>query len=547
MLPFRSCLAALMRRLRGPLLARVLLSAVAGIVEVAASLGFVWASKNVIDAATGSVAGAFRPAVILFVGLAFLRTLFRILIPYWQGFILVLTQNQMRRDTFSHVMRSVWTGRERFHSGDTINRLEQDISVISDFLCICLPDLFVTGVQLVAAAWFLLSLAPAGVAWTLILIMPLAVAGSLAFFRKTRRLTGQIRALDSSIQGHMQENLQHRVLILTLQGAGKVLRRLGLLQDELKGKTVSRLNYSAFSRSFMNLGFICGYSLAFLWGASGIKDGTVTYGVMVAFLQLVSQVQRPVADIARNVPAFIRALSSEERLMELGELSLEDEGEDIVLSGAPGIRLENLSFSYPDQGRDVISGLDFDFKPGTMTVVMGPTGVGKSTLIRLILALLRPSSGSVRLYGSVSGDVPAGVRTRCNFLYVPQGNSLMSGTIRENLLLANPDAGEEELHKALHMAAADFVEELPGGLDSSCSEVGSGLSEGQAQRIAIARALLRPGGVIILDEATSALDEKTESEVLSRIAGEYLPGKTIICVTHRAAALSYADAVLRLD
>ena len=540
---FRSCLYSLAGRLR-PVRGKVLVKFFAGTAEVAASLGFVWASKNAVDVATGSQEGSFSRAVWMFVGIMAFQLLCRIFIRYWEGYIEVTTRNDMRRDVFSHVMRSVWTGREKFHSGDTVNRLEQDISLITDFLCVNLPALLVTSVQLVAASVYLFMMQPS-LAWVLILIMPAAVLGSMLFFRKMRKITGEIRTLDSRIQGHIQENLQHRVLVLTLRATGKVMEKLGMLQRDVMDKTLVRLNYASVSRAFMSIGFMSGYALAFLWGASGLRDGSVTYGMMVAFLQLVGQIQRPVAEITRHIPAFIRALSSEERLMELLEVGLEDDGEDIVFDGAPGIRVEGLGFSYPGQGRETISGLDHDFAPGSVTVVMGPTGAGKSTLVRLLLALLKPAAGKVEIYDG-ERSVPAGPRTRCNFMYVPQGNSLMSGTIRENLMLADPKADEGKMLAALHAAVADFVTGLPDGLDSTCSEVGSGLSEGQAQRIAIARSLLRPGGILILDEATSALDEATEQELLSRLSEGYKGSKTIICITHRPAAVSLADSVLKL-
>ncbi len=544
MRPFRECFGALARRLP-PVAGKVAVSCILGIAEVATSLAFVWASKNAVDIAVGSKAGAFAAAVVVFLVITVGRTLFRVLSGWWEGYAVVVARNDIRIKTFAHVMQSVWSGMERFHSADTVNRLEQDISVVTDFVCVTLPAVIVTLIQLIAAAVYLFVLQP-GMAWILVLIMPVAVVGSMLFFKRMRRLTGEIRSLDSRIQGHVQENLQHRVLILTLQGISKVMEKLGLLQKDLTRKTVKRLDYAAVSRAFMGLGFTAGYALAFLWGANGLRDGSVTYGMMVAFLQLVGQVQRPVAEITRHVPAFIRALTSEDRLQELTELPLEDGGPDISFESAPGIRIKGLSYSYPASGRDVLKGLDFDFKPGSLTAVMGPTGAGKSTLIRLLLALLKPSSGEIELYED-GKTVPAGVRTRCNFIYVPQGNTLMSGTIRENLLIADPDAGEERMSWALRTAVADFVDGLPDGLDTSCAEVGSGLSEGQAQRIAIARSLLRPGGILVLDEATSALDDETEAELLKRLNGEFRGSKTIICITHRSAATSYADAVLKLN
>ena len=295
---------------------------------------------------------------------------------------------------------------------------------------------------------------------------------------------------------------------------------------------------------------MAGYAAAFLWGVFGIKSGAVTFGMMTAFLQLVGQVQRPIADISRHIPAFIHSLTSVERILELTELPLEAEGEDILFEKAPGIRMEDVTFAYTDvpEGMEpqlVLEHFSYDFKPSSVTAIMGVTGVGKSTLTRLVLALLRPASGSVVLYSGTE-TIPASPATRCNFRYVPQGNSLMSGTVRDNLLLANPSATEDEMREALHLAVADFVLDLPDGLDTVCSEKGSGLSEGQAQRIAIARALLHPGGVLSLAEATSALDRDTEDMLLQRLSQKVSGGKTILWITHRESVTSIADAVLRI-
>ena len=537
---FGVCFRALMRSLRS-LRKEVAVSTLNGVVSVAASLAFVWCSKHVTDIATGQTDAPMRTGILLFLGVMLVQIVCRVFGKYWEGHIVVDEQNRSRSRIFTKVMHAEWNGREVFHSGDTVNRLEEDIRVVTDFLCVSFPEFLVTVIQLIAATFFLFTLSPS-LAWILLIIMPAAVLGSRLFFRKMRRITMEIRRQDSLIQAHMQENIQHRIVVRTMESTDSVTGRVDMLQKVVRALTLKRLDYASVSRAFLNLGFLGGYAAAFLWGVIGIKNGTVTYGMMVAFLQLVGQIQRPVADITRHVPAFIRALSSEERLMELSELAQEPDEAPVLLEGAPGIRLEGLSFGY--EGRTpVLSGLDFDFKPGTVTAILGPTGSGKSTLVRLVMALLRPTSGRIVLY---EPETVSSVGTRCNFMYVPQGNSLMSGTIRETLHLAAPDATEAQLREALHLAMADFVESLPDGLDTVCSEVGGGLSEGQAQRIAIARALLRPGGVLILDEATSALDAETELELLERLSGYCRGKKTILCITHRPAATSYADAVLRL-
>ncbi len=544
MRPFRTCLKGLLRAAR-PHRPGVLVSVLIGVTSVAASLGFVWCSKKVVDIATGASAGELDSFVLLLLGIMLLQVLARVGANFWQGLIVVKAQNAMRASVFRKVMYGTWTGKDKLHSGDTVSRLEEDIRLVVDFICVTLPACLITLLQLLAASAYLFVLSP-GLAWILLLIMPLAVLFSRLFFRKLRALTNEIRAADAKVQGHMQENTQHRVIIRMLGAAESVLAKLGSLQGVVFDKTFTRLGYNAVSRGFMQLGFAAGYALVFLWGVFGLKDGSLGYGTMVAFLQLVGQVQRPVANIALQIPSFIRALSSEDRLLDLEDAPQEEQGPDIVLQGAPGVRVEKLSFTY-EGGRDaVVSGLDFDFAPGSMTAVIGSTGAGKSTLIRVIMALLRPDSGKVTLYDDAGTEVVSGVRTRCNFMYVPQGNSLMSGSLRENLLLAKPDATEDEIRDALHLAAADFVYDLQDGLDTVCAEIGAGLSEGQAQRIAIARALLRPGGILVLDEATSALDADTELELLERVGARYRGTKTIICITHRPAATSYADAVLKL-
>lgn len=543
---FKSCIKGLARILR-PLWWKISISVLLGCLRIAASMAFVWISKRLVDIVTGQTAegpvGDLDTAVGAMAVILLTQLACGIAAAWWNTYITVKAQNSLRFSLFSHVMKSRWTGREAFHSGDTINRLEEDIRVVMDLLCSVVPDVVVTLLQFTAASIFLFTMAP-GLVWILLILMPVAIIGSRLFFRTIRRLSNRIRQLDSEVQKHMQENLQQRALVLTLEATAKVIERMGLIQKDLEGNYIRRMNYNAVAKTFLRIGFMGGYTAAFLWGIFGIRDGSVTYGMMTAFLQLVGQVQRPIADISQYIPSFIHSLTSVERLMDLEELPEEQTGERIRISGAPGIKVSGLGFSYPEGPYDIFKNFSFDFAPGSVTAVMGITGAGKSTLIKLLLALLEPSEGSIEIYdGKCRTRVsPA---TRVNFMYVPQGNTLMSGTIRENLLLARPDASEEQMREALHRAVADFVLDLPQGLDTICSEKGAGLSEGQAQRIAIARALLHEGGVLILDEASSALDSATESTLLERISGTQ-SDRTIIWITHREAIAGIASQTLNI-
>ena len=525
---------------------KIAVSCSIGIFRIAASMAFVWISKSLIDIATGADDGDLGLHIGIMAVIMLLQILSSTAASWWEGKFTTSTRNEVRAKVFKHVLDSEWHGREAFHSGDTVNRLEGDIDVVVDLFCVRIPDVVVTMMQLLAASCFLFTLEPS-LLWVILILMPVAVIGSKMFFRTIRNLTTKIRARESDIQELMQENLQQRILVKTLGRSEMVMERLGWMQDDEMDNVVKRLNYNAVARSFLRFGFSAGYAAAFLWGVIGIKNGVVTYGMMTAFLQLVGQVQRPIADMSRHIPAFIQSITSFERIHALLDLPLEKKGEDVMLDSAPGIRLDDVSFAYDDvpenERRNILDHFSYDFKPGTVTAIMGLTGAGKSTLTRLVLGLVRPSTGTVSLY-SEGFSVEAGPSTRCNFRYVPQGNSLMSGTIRENLHVANPSATEQEMIEALHTAVADFVLELPGGLDTMCSEKGSGLSEGQAQRVAIARALLHSGGALILDEATSSLDAGTEKLLLERLSEKYHGRKTIIWITHRESVIGIADAVL---
>ena len=543
MIPVRQVIQGL-RPMARPVRGRMLVSILIGLVRIAASLGFVWICKRLVDIATGEIDAPLGLHIGIMLGIMFVQMLCSIGASAWETYIQVRTGNDLRKDTFSRVLRSRWTGQETFRSGDAVNRLEEDVRVVNDLLCARMPEVVITLVQLLAASVYLMMMAPR-LLWVLLILMVVAVVGSRMFFRKLRALTERIRKQEAEVQQLMQENLQKRLVVLTLIGAKRVLTRLGILQQDVQGQTVVRLQYNAVARGFMILGFMGGYAAAFLWGVLGIRSGAVTYGMMTAFLQLVGQVQRPIAELARQVPAFIHAATSVERLMELQALEQEPDEAPVSLSGAPGLRCTGVNFAYPERPEMILDGFDHDFAPGSMTVIMGPTGAGKSTLSRLLLGLLLPSAGHIELYGA-EGSFPAGPALRGNFLYVPQGNSLLSGTIRENLLLARHDATEEQLQEALHTAVADFVLELPEGLDTPCGETGSGLSEGQCQRIAIARALLREGGILILDEATSALDARTEELLLERLYERFHGRKTLIFISHREAVSTRADSLLSM-
>ena len=334
------------------------------------------------------------------------------------------------------------------------------------------------------------------------------------------------------------------MLIKTLESDSIMVDRLESTQSELRHRVVKRTAFSVVSNFILNAGFSVGYLIAFLWAALRMADQTLTFGGMTAFLQLVNRIQGPARDLTRLAPVFVGVFTAAERLMELEENPLEEQGDPIPLMAPCGVRLEHITYAYDDGDSNVIEQLDFDFYPGSCTAVLGETGAGKTTLIRLILALLHPNEGKVILYNQQEQKELSPLM-RCNFVYVPQGNTLMSGTIRDNLRLGKLNATEEEIKAALEMSCASFVMDLPDGLDTVCTEAGGGLSEGQAQRISIARALLRNRPIMLFDEATSALDPETERQLLHNILSNH--DKTVIFITHRPAVVDYCDQTLHLQ
>lgn len=522
---------------------RVVASSVVGMLHVAVSMSFVWICKSLIDIATSASDGNLKVYIALMVSCLLVQVVLSALETRIASYTDISFKNRLRHKLFSTLMESRWDGKEAFHTGDTLNRVMEDVRVIADAITHSVPALLSSGVQFLAAFVFLFFLNP-GLAWIIPGIMLVMLLVSRSYIKRMRKLTREIRTTESNMQVLMQESLQHRVVIHTLERTPYVTDTLSDHQDSLQEQVMDKTDYSIFARAMVRLGFSAGYAAAFLWGVLGIKAGTATFGMMTAFLQLVGQIQRPMMNLSRQVPAMINSLTSAERLHELSSAPAEQKGDAVHLENKVGIRFNHVDYAYPDSLGKVLEGFSHDFVPGSTTALLGETGVGKSTMMRLMLGLLSPQTGSVEMYDS-NKSVPASPLTRCNIVYVPQGNTLMSGTIRENLLLGDPDASDDALYDALHVAAADFVRELPYGLDTMCGEKGTGLSEGQAQRISIARSLLREGGILLLDEPTASLDPATEELLLTRLS-KRLDGRTMILVTHRTSAAALCQHTLSL-
>lgn len=541
----REILRWLWRAWRGNRLQAVV-NATLGLLDVAVSLSSVWAVKHAIDVASHTTEGSLYWAVAL-MGLLILCGFAINISAVWVRNILgIKAQNRMQQRMLDRILRSEWRGKEKRHSGDVLNRLEFDVNNVVNFLTETVPNTLSVLALFIGSFCYLFSMDP-WLAAIIVFMLPVFILSSKVYVGHMRKLTRQVRNSDSKVQSVLQETIQHRMLIKTLEKDEAMVDRLEGMQSELRHNVVKRTKFSVFSNLILNFGFALGYLTAFLWSALRMSAGTLTFGGMTAFLQLVAKIQGPARNLTKLVPAFVSVFTAAERLMELEENPLEEQGDPIYLNkaeGGVGIKFSNVTYAYDDGKRNVIDNLTFDFKPNSCTAILGETGAGKTTIVRLILALLHPVKGNVTIYNKVE-EKDISPRTRCNLVYVPQGNTLLSGSIRDNLRMGRLNATDEEMYAALDKACAGFVKELPDGLATNCAEAGGGLSEGQAQRIAIARALLREGSVMIFDEATSALDPETERTLLKNLLGEH--SHTIIFITHRPAVVDYCDNVLRIE
>ncbi len=524
--------------------ARLLTRIATGLIQVGLGLLLVWLSRRFIDVSIWKDDMA-RDIAVLFAVVALLVVM-RQTVFYLTNITDTLLQNAMRQRLFRLVMgRKMYAGTAALHSGDVCQRLEQDVLAVSTIVTTVLPGMVVTLVQLVCA-FLLMHFFDSWLAWSLLLSTPIVIVCAKYLSHKLKQMSLEIRKEESDIQKTIQESVEQSLAIKVLQGESVMTGRLQEKQSRLEKLVRRRVRFTLISRLLLGLSFSFGYFGAFVYGGIQLRNGVVTIGVMTAFLQLVSQIQTPILTLLGMIPQLIHSTASVDRMAEVEHLEQEESLSSALsqTNGNIGIRLEGITYSYPDSQKTILDSFTHDFKPGTSTALLGETGRGKTTLLRIISGLAIPQEGKVSLYEANNREI-TGAEMRRHIVHVTQGNTLMSGTIRANLLLAKPEATEEELNKALHTAVADFVFHLPQGIDTVIGEHAARLSEGQAQRIAIARGLMKEGKVMLLDEISSALDTETERELLSRLSREY-PGRTIVCVTHRPEAAKACGEILTL-
>lgn len=539
----------------------------------AIGVGYALMMRGAIDAAVARDESAFVHEAVVFALAIVVQIGLRALVVVVSERARSSMDNRLRSNVFAGVLAAPIADSRRYHSGELMNRLTSDVTVVSGSVVALLPGAVSMVIRIVGVVAVMVVLAP--VLTAVFVVGGCAMAGASFLLRGVlKRLHKRVQEAEGRVRSFMQECLGSLLVIQTFGVLTKVRRQAGDRMVDHQRARMRRVFVSAVASTGLSTAMNVGYLIGFVWCGFGILHGTISYGTMMAVIQLIGQIQSPFAMMGGMFPRHAAMLASAERLMDLdaegavrndvdsadSAKSLRPDAARALYSRAGAIRFDHVDFTY---GRnEVLRDFSADIRKGDFVAITGRSGIGKSTLMKLLLGAYRPQSGRIGVaLGVASGDaapedgwpatlIPPEDIPRGFFAYVPQGNYLMSGTIREAVAFADPDPDsssidDDRVREACRIADADsFVEQLPQGYETQLGERGAGLSEGQMQRIAVARALYSRAPVLLLDESTSALDTVTEHAMLERIRA--LEDRTVLIVTHRHEVLDYCDAVITL-
>lgn len=511
------------------------------------SLQFSMQSKTIIDIATGASDKNFISACISIAIMLALMLVVQISVSFINVHASSRLEIALKNHIFGILLRKDYLAVSEYHSGELLNRINSDVSVIVSGIVTILPKaaLFLTSV---IGAFVLLWKIDNFLAIAILAIGPFVLIGARLYSRRYKALHKMAQAADGKTKSFMLEMLRNLLVVKSFSNEELMLAKSEELQKESYRLRVRRTKVSTAAQIGLFLVFNAGFYFALAYCAYKLSKQLITAGDIIAITQLVRQIQSPFQNMSGLVPQFFSVIASVERLIELEEMKNEEStGENVgkeIYSKLDSIVFDNVQFSYTKDSH--VSDVNMEIKKGEFAVVAGESGAGKSTSVKLLLGILKPDSGEIYLRTTDGKKHFLGKNSRKLFAYVPQGNLILSGTIRENIAFASETDNEEKIIKAAKIAQIwDFITTLDKGLDTEIGENGLGLSEGQAQRISIARALMYDAPVLLLDEATSALDSQTEAELLKAVKS--MTDKTVIIVSHKQAAFEICDKIVRIE
>lgn len=526
-----------------PYMPRIILMLVINVIcsVISAELSIV--SKNIIDSATD---GNF---VVRAIVIYLLLTLVSLGLSAAVSVISIVLDEKfsfgIRKNLYQKIIESTWGDIKKYHTGDMMTRMTTDAGNISNGIIYTIPNIIRLVIELFIMFGILYYYEPSLAIMSLV-IAPVAAIICFVLGRKLKKLQVKVLETEAAYRSFLQESVSNLLIVKAFGNEEDSVNRLVDLREERFYWVRKKANMGIISSGAMSLSFQIGYIVAFTLGAFKVAEGSITYGTMALFLTMVGRIQSPIMLLAENVPKIVSIMASAGRVIELQNIKKEDYKKSEIKEENIGVTVNDLTFGYNEK-ENVLEGVSLDIKPGEFVAIVGESGIGKTTLVRLMMSFLEAQKGEITFFNGEGQNATANAGARSFISYVPQGNTLFSGTIKENIRMGNQDATEEEIEEALKMAAAyDFVQELPEGVDTRIGEKGYGISEGQAQRIAIARAIVKKAPFLILDEATSSLDAKTELEVLEGIK-KLAPKPTCLLITHRKSVLDYCDREIKIE
>ena len=508
---------------------RIILMLFINLFFTVASLITVILSKSIIDNAT--IGKDFTSIIIIYIAVMLSTLIFHAGSSLISAVINEKVSFGIRKTVYDRIIRTSWQSINKYHSGDIVTRLSSDAGNIADAIVTTLPSIITLVVELILVFFTLFSYSPF-LAFLGLTVAPVAVVVSWLFARRLKVLQKKVQESESAYHSFLQESLANLLIVKAFANEDESVEKLSTLRANRFYWVFKRAKAGLYGTTTISLAFNIGYLSAFTFGAIQISKAAITYGTMSVFLALINRVQAPIIGLSQQLPKVIAMFTSAERIIELSDLPEEKKLETNIDTTELGVYANGLTFGY-DEKETVLEDVSFRIKPRESTAVIGESGIGKTTLIRLILSFVEPNSGSISFFNNKNEEVPTSAGIRDHIAYVPQGNTLFSGTIKDNVLIGRTDATDDDIKDALRLASAlDFVEELPEGLNTRIGEKGLGLSEGQAQRIAIARAIVRK--VCHIRQKINGLEQLS-------------PRPACLIITHRKSILKYCTQELMIS